>query len=176
MGYWGGTYLAHLLTPGYFSDSHRKLIRAHVSNESLSNRKELGTNSDSYLWWANGDLSFAREKKPVSTQTFIPVVGDFDGNGLDDIFWYQPGTAFDVMWLSNMDRTWREKSFTANEVAVPVAGDFDGNGTPGYPLVYPPCTDPFHLVVQRFSRRIRRENNQYDSIRVEDLCSCSWEL
>jgi hypothetical protein len=129
MGYWGGTYLAHLLTPGYFSDSQRKLIRAQVSGESLTNRKELGTNSDSYIWWANGDLSFAREKKPVSTRTFIPVAGDFDGNGADDIFWYQPGTASDVMWFSNGNRTWTENSsFTANEVAVPVAGDFDGNG------------------------------------------------
>lgn len=129
MGYWGGTYLAHLLTPGYFSNSQRKLIRAQVSGESRTDRKDLGTNSDSYIWWANGDLSFAREKKPVSIRTFIPVVGDFDGNGADDIFWYQPGTAPDVMWFSNGNRTWSEYSFfTASEVAVPVAGDFDGNG------------------------------------------------
>lgn len=130
MGYWGGAFNAHVWTPGYFSTSQNQLVKAYVSEGSRSDRDELGTNKDSYIWWANGDLSFAREKKPVSTRTFIPVVGDFDGNGTDDIFWYQPGTDFDTMWFSNGNRTWiGDSSFAANEVAVPVAGDFDGNGT-----------------------------------------------
>lgn len=129
LGYWGSAFNAHHWIPGYFSASQRKLVKAYVSERSLSNRKELGTNNDSYIWWANGDLSFARERKPVSTRTFIPVVGDFDGNRRDDIFWYQPGAASDMIWFSNGDRTWTESSsFTANEIAVPVAGDFDGNG------------------------------------------------
>ena len=129
MGYWGGAFDAHIWVPGYFSASQSQLIKAYVSAGSRSDRAELGTNNDSFIWWANGDLSFAREKKPVSTRTFIPVVGDFDGDGTDDIFWYQPGTDLDAMWFSNGDRTWAaDTSFAAEEVAVPVAGDFDGNG------------------------------------------------
>jgi hypothetical protein len=34
---------------------------------------------------------------PVSG-TYRPVVGDFDRNGYDDIFWHGPGTAPDTLW------------------------------------------------------------------------------
>ena len=30
-----------------------------------------------------------------------PIVGDFDGNGCDDVFWYQPGPTREAIWLNS---------------------------------------------------------------------------
>src|SRR3546814_5398204 len=53
--------------------------------------------------------------------TYAPVAGDFDGNGLDDILWYAPGPAQDVVWAHWPDRTRSDALVTINgryEVAV----------------------------------------------------------
>lgn len=40
-------------------------------------------------------------KKPLAINgTFTPVVGDFAGDDYDDILWYGPGSAADVLWTS----------------------------------------------------------------------------
>jgi hypothetical protein len=67
--------------------------------------------------------------------TYTPIVGDFDGNGRDDVYWYSPAGAQVNRWFFNGSNG----SFTftaANFVPVPpggpflaIAGDFDGNGS-----------------------------------------------
>lgn len=54
--------------------------------------------------------------RPVNG-TFQPIVGDYDGNGLDDVFWYAAGSAPDALWLS------KAAGGYAN-VAVNVSGTF----------------------------------------------------
>jgi hypothetical protein len=62
--------------------------------------------------------------------TYAPLVGDFNGNGKDDIFWYGPGGGHDTMWFG----TNRNDSFATgyavdvNGSYIPLAGDFDGDG------------------------------------------------
>lgn len=60
----------------------------------------------------------------------LPLVGDFDGDGTDQIFWYAPGGPpdSDVMWeLSGVVPT--KRSYTVGGYyQYPQVGDFDGNG------------------------------------------------
>jgi len=60
---------------------------------------------------------------------YRPLVGDYDGNGFEDVLWYAPGRATDAVWYSRGDGTF----FTAATAAVdgsyrPVSGDFDRDG------------------------------------------------
>lgn len=105
-----------------------------------------GDDRDELLYFNAGSVgetmvSFSNEGtagSALSWQTFrytvngyyTPVVGDFDGNGHDDILWYGLGT--------NRDFLWEFTSFTAvtsTEIVVngyygsPVAGDFTADGT-----------------------------------------------
>ncbi len=50
------------------------------------------------MWLHQPGGGFRVVKRPVNG-TYRPFVGDFDGNGIADIFWYGPGSAPDSMWL-----------------------------------------------------------------------------
>ena len=73
------------------------------------------------------------EKSPVAQDAVaIPIVGDFDGDGQDEIRWYQPGGGRDTTWNWTGDRfTGRFKgtdtTLRTMGTAAPVVGDFDGN-------------------------------------------------
>ena len=62
---------------------------------------------------------------------YIPVVGDFDGDKIDDLFWFGPDEVRDVMWISNGSMTDVDviEYPMDSRLVKPVAGDFDGNGT-----------------------------------------------
>jgi len=60
--------------------------------------------------------------------TYEPVVGDFDGSGRADVFWYAPGSASDSAWYGNADRDFSKKPFTVSGTYEPLVGDFDGDG------------------------------------------------
>src|SRR5687767_13551946 len=61
--------------------------------------------------------------------TYKPLVGDFEGDGDDDIFWYAPGTAKEVMWESNGDGTFIGRAAAqVNRTYRPFTGDFDADG------------------------------------------------
>lgn len=36
-----------------------------------------------------------------ATGTFVPIAGDFDGSGQDDVHWYRPGPGGDRVWWSS---------------------------------------------------------------------------
>ena len=67
----------------------------------------------------------------VQETEYVPILGDFNGDTLTDIFWYAPGAATDWLWqsASNQDAV----IFDAFEHQVvgeykPLVGDFDGDG------------------------------------------------
>lgn len=58
----------------------------------------------------------------------LALVGDFDGNGFDDVLWYAPGTATDAVWYSRGDGTFFPKVVSpVNSSYRPLVGDFDGD-------------------------------------------------
>ena len=54
--------------------------------------------------------------------TGVPVVGDFDGDGRDDIFLYGPGPADDELWWST-GQAFRRTHLTVDRLVRPVALD-----------------------------------------------------
>lgn len=62
---------------------------------------------------------------------YVPIIADFDGDDMTDIFWYSAGAGADAMWwsISNQDFVLFEAA--SAEVVHdyrPFVGDFDGNG------------------------------------------------
>lgn len=50
-------------------------------------------------------------RRPLTVRgTYTPVVGDFDGNGIDDVFWDGRKPVVDRMWLFNSDGSYTEAS------------------------------------------------------------------
>ncbi len=108
---------------------------------------ELGRNSRNDLVWASGsdlcDLNRGVGRcDPLPPKgagldselvvldilgTYVPLAGDFDGDGYDDILWYGPGDARDSLWLGRADG-FMTRDVTVRGVYEPLVGDFDGDG------------------------------------------------
>jgi hypothetical protein len=59
---------------------------------------------------------------------YVPLVGDFDRNGFDDIFWYGPGTGPDSAWyFGPTGRRGVAQSVTGSSYR-PAPGDFNRDG------------------------------------------------
>lgn len=58
---------------------------------------------------------------------YKPIVGDFNGDNLSDIFWYQPGTGSDPIWLFHGDGAHTSLTNNVNGDYSPVAGDFNND-------------------------------------------------
>ena len=58
---------------------------------------------------------------------YIPIVGDFDCNGRDDIFWYAPGRAQDFVWYSTPNG-FVSHEYTVNGVYRTAVADLNGDG------------------------------------------------
>lgn len=60
---------------------------------------------------------------------FIPLAGDFDGNGQDEVFWYGPGSAPDSMWRQRAPGfCWKTVPVNVSGTYLPLVGDFGGDG------------------------------------------------
>lgn len=57
-----------------------------------------GGNNPSYLWTHRGGRAYDSSRISVAGSS-VPVIGDFNGNGRDDIFWY--GTSQSRLWQSS---------------------------------------------------------------------------
>ena len=77
-----------------------------------------------WVWQAGGGFRSQRINPGPGRQ---PLVGDFTGDGTQNILWYGPGALSDSMW------SWTGGSVRVTPTNVsghyqPIVGDFDGNG------------------------------------------------
>lgn len=80
-------------------------------------------------WPPNSSAAAHFTYHPVRVDgTFEPVVGDFNRDGLDDIFWYGVGTAADMVWLAAGEGSFVQHPVTIDRVFTPLSGDFNGDG------------------------------------------------
>lgn len=98
-----------------------------------------GAGGDS-LWSYGPSFSVARTALSVGG-TYTPAVGDFEGDGYDDIYWYGTWSATDARWKGGASGAFSSVAASQAGSFVPVPGDFDGNGR-GDLFWYSPGVDP----------------------------------
>ncbi len=94
-----------------------------------------------WLYDVFGNFRVANELGRVGSGYWMnePFVGDFNGDGADDILWYAPGTAIgDELWLRQLDADpsaspWEQIPITVPDAFSgggfePAVGDFNGDG------------------------------------------------
>lgn len=59
--------------------------------------------------------------------TYTPLVGDFDGDKDDDIFWYRPGSGSDYVWWSLGNEEFSSQRTNVYGTYTPIVGNFDGD-------------------------------------------------
>ncbi len=81
--------------------------------------------------WRGIDISgpsLAYTSRPVRVGgVYTPLVGDFDGDGCDDIFWYAPGPAADHVWYNNGPSGFTSRPANVGGSYRPVVNYFDGD-------------------------------------------------
>lgn len=98
----------------------------------VADRSRSGSNFEpnarnDQLWLARSAGGWATSEIAMDWAA-IPIVGDFDGDGDDDILWSQPGSGADQLWLFSRGVPTR-RPITVSGSYRPVVGDFDGNGS-----------------------------------------------
>ncbi len=95
------------------------------------------------LWYGPGttpdglwrNIQFPGSGSPTYTASALsingsyqPVVGDFSGDGCEDVFWYAPGVARDWIWYGDVSGNFSvttEVTIPLNANAIPIVGQFD---------------------------------------------------
>ena len=129
-------------------DPHRRRLgwQRHRHHRPLQSA-DLGLLSAQHQHWRvrRHDFQYGPAGLPVGSQ-WIPIAGDWDGNGTDTIGLYNPVTS--TFYLRNTnDSGYADVTFTYGPAGagwIPIAGDWDGNGTDTLGL-YNPATSTFYL-------------------------------
>jgi hypothetical protein len=60
--------------------------------------------------------------------TYEPLLGDFNGDGRNDVFWYGPGAGYDVIWYGRATGGFATRAVTVRGTYQPLVADFNGDG------------------------------------------------
>jgi hypothetical protein len=71
--------------------------------------------------------SFTQTRRDINRR-YIPIPGDFDGDGTADVIWYGPGPKADYIWWGRGRGRFTGVKTTVRRSYIPLAGDFDGDG------------------------------------------------
>ena len=96
------------------------------------------------IYWYNKWLGTVVKSMSTGTKTFptlvanesfgtshpyVPIVGDFEGDGRDDIFWYRAGSGNQsIVWYHRATSRFVSSRHIGGVYETPFAGDFDGDG------------------------------------------------
>lgn len=108
--------------------------------------------------------------RPEAVSGYYPqaFVGDFDANGLDDIFWYAAGGAWpDSIWLFQPDGSHQTVATNVSGQYVPVVLDADGDGDDDV-VWYGYGTDPDSMWIfgagATVTKRSLKVDGRYDPV------------
>jgi hypothetical protein len=104
-------------------DGQLRLPNGHTS--TTCSCKSIGD----HMWRFTNTYGAYTTKLFTVQNAYYPLVGDFDGNGVDDIFWYAPGSADDFIWWFDSSGSYVGGQVIVNGTYEPLVGDFDENGT-----------------------------------------------
>jgi hypothetical protein len=93
------------------------------------------------------------------------LVGDFDGDGRADQFWYGPGAAPDHVWYGQSARSFAGRPVQVAGTYTPLVGDFNGDGRDDVLWYAPGQTDDFLWLAasgRRFVGQGVRVNGTYE--------------
>jgi hypothetical protein len=134
-GYWDPLSISNYCNPAWNGDGY-------LSTLDVSALQSLyGTSSNDVAWYSYGDakayapawfdthqMGFETLHNKSVSGTYIPVSGDFDGDGYDDIFWYGYGSAGDYSYWGRADKTFDGQTESISGNYQIQAGDFDSDG------------------------------------------------
>jgi glycerophosphoryl diester phosphodiesterase len=80
-----------------------------------------------HVWLGRPDRAFRGARVNVG-RSYLPLVGDFNGNGHADILWYGPGAGPDVLWYGKTDGGFTARAVTVRGTYRPLVADFNGDG------------------------------------------------
>ena len=127
--------------------------------------------SNDYLFWGVGNIQtilgnssldpavmFEIQTHRISG-SYVPLSGDFDGDGSTDIFWYGPGSGQDNLWWGKTNGTFTHQNGVhwVSGTYKPIVGDFDGDGRSDI-FWYGPGSSPDSLWWGRSNRNFTRQN------------------
>ncbi|MDT4931990.1 MAG: hypothetical protein QOF92_4857 [Pseudonocardiales bacterium] len=98
----------------------------HPTGDLLLNRPGTGA-EELRLFDTHGGIS--RVPLQPGYDNNKPVVGDFNGDGQSDIYWYAPGDGTDHLWTQFSSAFVDSTPPQVRGTYQPLVGDFDGNGS-----------------------------------------------
>ncbi len=113
------------------------VVREHALGLGLAHLYEhvIGTRPAAHLgqWYGQRSRSVLAYRGQVEDEPGRGLVGDFDGDGRDDVLFHGAGTACDTAWLAEAGGSFAPVDFAARALSIdagqhPYVGDFDGNG------------------------------------------------
>lgn len=107
--------------------------------------------------WSGIDVSgpaLTYSTRPTTVNgTYTPLVGDYDGDSCDDIFWYAPGGGADYIWYNNGGSTFTSKQVAVNGSYRPIVNFFNEDSTSDI-YWYAPGSTPEALWVANSNRTV----------------------